>query len=67
MDVQFLSLYYNTKIVRWPPIIARSPYGARMMTYDVSTGYGLTIFEICKSEDYYKIIEATEILGSRES
>ena len=36
-----------------------------MMTYDVSTGYGLTIFKICNSADYYKIAEATEIVGSR--
>ena len=36
-----------------------------MMTYDASTGYGLTIFKICNSADYYKIVEATEIVGSR--
>ena len=32
---------------------------------DVSKGYGLTIFKMCKSADYYKIVEATEIVGSR--
>ena len=36
-----------------------------MMTYDVSTGDGLTIFKICNSADYYQIVEATEIVGSR--
>ena len=28
-------------------------------------GYGHTIFKICNSADYYKIVEATEIVGSR--
>ena len=32
-----------------------------MMTYDVSTGYGHTIFKLCNSADFYKIVEATEI------
>ena len=36
-----------------------------MMTYAVSTGYGLTIFKLCNSADFYKIVEATEIVGSR--
>ena len=35
------------------------------MTYDVSTGYGLTIFKLYNSADFYKIVEATEIVGSR--
>ena len=26
--------------------------------YDVSTAYGLTIFKICQSADYYKHVEA---------
>ena len=43
-------------------IIAGYPYGARMMPYDVSTVYD---FKICNSADYYKIVEATEIVGSR--
>ena len=46
-------------------IIAGSPYGACIMPYDVSTGYGLTILKICNSADYYKIVEATEFVGSR--
>ena len=29
------------------------------------TGYDLTIFKICKSAYYYKIVEAAEIVGSR--
>ena len=45
--------------------IAGSPYGARMMTYDVATGYGLTIFKTCNSAYYYQIVEATAIVGSR--
>ena len=37
------------------------------MTYDVSTGYGLTSCIFCNSADYYKIVEATEnVLGSRK-
>ena len=44
-------------------VSVRRPYDDA--TYDVSTGYGLTIFKICKSADYYKIVEATEIVGSR--
>ena len=35
-----------------------------MMTYDVSTDYGLTIFKLCNSADFYKIVEAMEIVGS---
>ena len=49
-------------------VTARSSQGhctAPVMTYDVSTGYGLTIFKICSSADYYKIVDATEIVGSR--
>ena len=37
-----------------------------MRPHDVSTGYSLTIFFlICKNVDNYKIVEATEIVGSR--
>ena len=36
-----------------------------MMPYDVSTVYGLTILKNCNSADYYKIVEATEIVGGR--
>ena len=41
----------------------RRPYDA---TYDVSPGYGLTFLKkkICKSADYYKIVEATEVVES---
>ena len=45
-------------------VSVRRPY--HDATYDVSTGYGLTIFKICKSADYYKIVEATEIEIQRE-
>ena len=62
-----LSYYFSPQIIIKPcgdrTIIAGFPYDDA--TYDVSTGYGLTIFKICKSADYYKIVEATEIVGSR--
>ena len=63
--IQFLSLmsYKNREVTARSS--RGSPYGARMMTYDVSTGYGLTIFKLCNSAYFYKIVEATEIVGSR--
>ena len=63
ITVRLLSKYYKNREVT-AKIIAGSPYGARIMTYDESTGYGLTIFKICNSADYYKIVEATKIVGS---
>ena len=51
----------------------RSPYDFKLNPCDLctaparrSTGYcQLIFFENCKSADYYKIVEATEIVGSR--
>ena len=65
------SYYFSPQIIIKPcgdrtinrTVSVRRPYDDA--TYDVSTGYGLTIFKICKSADYYKIVEATEIAGSR--
>ena len=41
--VRFLFPNYHKKSCSDRSIIAGYPYGARMMSYDVSTGYGLTI------------------------
>ena len=68
-----LSYYFSPQIIIKPcgdrTIIAGFPFSVRRpyddASYDVSTGYGLTIFKTCKSADYYKIVEATEIVGSR--
>ena len=56
-----------------PQIIIRKACGDRTIiaaclynsTYDVSTGYRLTFFFKCKSSNYYKIVEAMKIVGSR--
>ena len=56
-----MSPNYHTKSCGDGTIIAGSPYDA---TYDMSMGYALIFLKMCKSADYYKIVEATEIIES---
>ena len=62
--VRFFFLFpnYHKKSCGVRTIIAGSPYVART-TYLRATV--LQFFKICKSADFYKIVEATEIAGSR--
>ena len=45
-------------------IITGSPYSARTTFLRATV---LRFLKICKSADYYKVVEATEIVGSRRT